>query len=269
MDKEQITTRFDEVRQKTTDLKQLAGKFLAASACKTWTEYFVDSDTGEIVSIERSQVIMKKGTKLDGDKLSELNFSLQSGDVTEVEVTNQVRGGITEDFYAPQLFEVTARMDLMKYKYLLHALSVRQAYDIAADWLEQGAVQRYIYILGVKSLSYYSYLRPAGRTEEEEADITTPFYKASAEIWKTAFAEDKEKPQRAAYKYILQAADVKEANDIVRQRLRATEDAITKAGERVIRTATVAASPYQLTGVIPREFCEVYIQHRLAETQKK
>jgi DNA-directed RNA polymerase subunit beta len=46
-------------------LKNHLGKKLAARVLRTWVEDFVDEDTGEVVSIERNEIVMERDTILD------------------------------------------------------------------------------------------------------------------------------------------------------------------------------------------------------------
>ncbi|MDD2981780.1 MAG: DNA-directed RNA polymerase subunit beta [Crocinitomicaceae bacterium] len=50
----------DEVKATKVNLKKLVGRKLAARVLKTWVEDFVDEDTGEVVSIERNEVLMDR-----------------------------------------------------------------------------------------------------------------------------------------------------------------------------------------------------------------
>lgn len=59
----------DEVKVSKTALKKLIGHRLAARVLKTWTEDFVDEDTGEVVSIERNEVIIDRETVLDNEHI--------------------------------------------------------------------------------------------------------------------------------------------------------------------------------------------------------
>ena len=47
----------EEVKATKTALKRKLGRKLAARVLKTWTEDFVDEDTGELISVERSEVL--------------------------------------------------------------------------------------------------------------------------------------------------------------------------------------------------------------------
>ena len=59
----------EEVKVNKTNLKKLVGRKLVARVLKTWTEDFVDEDTGEVVSIERNEVVMDRETVLDEDNI--------------------------------------------------------------------------------------------------------------------------------------------------------------------------------------------------------
>jgi DNA-directed RNA polymerase subunit beta len=55
----------DEVKVSKTSLKKAAGRRLAARVLKTWIEDFVDEDTGEVVSIERNEILLDRETVLE------------------------------------------------------------------------------------------------------------------------------------------------------------------------------------------------------------
>jgi DNA-directed RNA polymerase subunit beta len=55
----------DEVKTDKKSLTPYIGKRLAARVLRTWVEDFVDEDTGEVVSIERNEVVLERDTVLD------------------------------------------------------------------------------------------------------------------------------------------------------------------------------------------------------------
>tara|TARA_B110000037_G_scaffold58902_1_gene72003 strand:+ start:139452 stop:143264 length:3813 start_codon:yes stop_codon:yes gene_type:complete len=55
----------DEVKTTKSGLKKVMGRKLAARVLKTWVEDFVDEDTGEVVSIERNEVLLDRETLLE------------------------------------------------------------------------------------------------------------------------------------------------------------------------------------------------------------
>ena len=55
----------EEIKVNKTNLKKCIGRKLAARVLKTWNEDFVDEDTGEVVYIERNEVIVDREKILD------------------------------------------------------------------------------------------------------------------------------------------------------------------------------------------------------------
>jgi DNA-directed RNA polymerase subunit beta len=62
----------EEVKVNKKELTKCLGRKLAARVLKSWTEDFVDEDTGEVVSIERNEVIIERETILDEDNIEEI-----------------------------------------------------------------------------------------------------------------------------------------------------------------------------------------------------
>ncbi len=59
----------DELKVSKTGLKKVVGRKLAARVLKSWVEDFVDEDTGEVVSIERNEVIIDRETVIENDHI--------------------------------------------------------------------------------------------------------------------------------------------------------------------------------------------------------
>ena len=66
----------EEVKVNKTNLKKAVGRKLAARVLRTWVEDFTDEDTGEMVSIERNEVIIDRETELTEDAIDKI---LESG----------------------------------------------------------------------------------------------------------------------------------------------------------------------------------------------
>ena len=62
----------EEVKVSKAGLKKVEGRRLAARVLKAWVEDFVDEDTGEVVSIERNEVVIDRETVLDKDNVQEI-----------------------------------------------------------------------------------------------------------------------------------------------------------------------------------------------------
>ena len=59
----------DEVKTDKKALEKYEGKRLAARVLRSWVEDFVDEDTGEVVSIERNEVVLERDSILDAEAI--------------------------------------------------------------------------------------------------------------------------------------------------------------------------------------------------------
>jgi DNA-directed RNA polymerase subunit beta len=59
----------DEVKVSKSGLKKFVGRKLAARVLKKWVEDIVDEDTGEVVSINRNEIILERETILEDDHI--------------------------------------------------------------------------------------------------------------------------------------------------------------------------------------------------------
>lgn len=59
----------EEIKVSKSGLKKVVGRKLAARVLRTWVEDFVDEDTGEVVSIERNEVIVERDVVLNDDHI--------------------------------------------------------------------------------------------------------------------------------------------------------------------------------------------------------
>ncbi len=62
----------DEVKVNKTNLKKCIGRTLAARILRSWVEDFVDEDTGEVVSIERNEVVLDRETVLEEQHIDKI-----------------------------------------------------------------------------------------------------------------------------------------------------------------------------------------------------
>ncbi|MBK7099009.1 MAG: DNA-directed RNA polymerase subunit beta [Sphingobacteriales bacterium] len=63
----------EEVPGDKKSLAKHVGKKLAARVLRTWVEDFVDEDTGEVVSIERNEIVMERDTILDEEAIETIS----------------------------------------------------------------------------------------------------------------------------------------------------------------------------------------------------
>jgi len=80
----------DEIKVSKTGLKKLVGRKLAARVLKSWVEDFVDEDTGEVVSIERNEVIIDRETVLEDEHIDEIMDSGTKTILLHKENLNQI-----------------------------------------------------------------------------------------------------------------------------------------------------------------------------------
>ncbi len=62
----------EEIKTSKAGLKKAIGRKLAARVLNTWHEDFVDEDTGEVVSIERNEIVLDRDTELDKENIEEI-----------------------------------------------------------------------------------------------------------------------------------------------------------------------------------------------------
>lgn len=63
----------EEVMADKKSLQKFLGKKLAARVLRAWVEDFVDEDTGEVVSIERNEIVMERDTVLDEEAIETID----------------------------------------------------------------------------------------------------------------------------------------------------------------------------------------------------
>jgi DNA-directed RNA polymerase subunit beta len=79
----------DEVETSRESLEKAIGRKLAARVLRSWTEDFVDEDTGEVVTIERNEIILERDIVLDEENIELIleaetdNIILQKEDIEQ------------------------------------------------------------------------------------------------------------------------------------------------------------------------------------------
>jgi DNA-directed RNA polymerase subunit beta len=78
----------EEIMAKKKDLKAAVGRRLAARVLKTWTEDFVDEDTGEVVSIDRNEIILERDSDITEEDIDLIIDSDQKSIIVHREDAN-------------------------------------------------------------------------------------------------------------------------------------------------------------------------------------
>ena len=138
-----VETKKNEVREITSDIRQMKGKYLVYDLKRSWKEDFVDEGSGEVVSIERKELIYERGTLLQAEELSRIQFFMSEGSISEVEVSNQKR--MSYEFKNAYIYPYMAQVDVedKKRKFLMLASSVDNALEIVKDFVELNYIGRY------------------------------------------------------------------------------------------------------------------------------
>ena len=71
----QIFDLCEDVKVTKKNLKDAIGRKLAGNVMKTWNEDFADEDTGEVVSIERNEIVVERETELTADNIDAIRES--------------------------------------------------------------------------------------------------------------------------------------------------------------------------------------------------
>ena len=267
--KEELNTRHSEKRVTTADPKLLVNMFTANRVLKTWVEDFVDEDTGDVVTIERNEVIFDRGTLLDKEKVAQLQFYIQAGEIEKVEVSNQKRMAYhVERKYIRPHFAVVEVGD-KKQRILFWAPDIERSIPLLKDYVElkfSGA----FFILSIKEFETSIILidnlkKQASETEsqpedETESDDNKKFYQIEFN------AEDID-GSSSTYTAVVQTYNVDRAMMLINDWLnknerRRYEEAKERGHEYVIRefrTTIESAKPIPVGIYIPKEFSNAYL----------
>lgn len=132
-----MKTRFNEVRLRTSNPEQMLGRYLAENACREWVEDYIDEDNGEVVSLNRTEVVERRGTEITQDVLQRLRFFAAAGELKEVLVSNQLRPGYRGNHSGAVPYTVTFVPEGGgSVKLLVRAISLPMAIQIAEDYAE-------------------------------------------------------------------------------------------------------------------------------------
>jgi len=247
-----METKFTEVLLRTSLIEEMKDKFLAERVLRGWKEDFVDEDTGNIVQIDRNEIILDKGVLLDADTLSSLNFYLQSGDVKDVLVSNQQRAG-TVVKNSTSVYCVAVRDGKKKRNYYLYANSATMAMAIITDFLEQ-KIKGSFSLVAIRELEY-SNLIPMSENEEEIGDDGNDkdFYKVEIEI---TYEGDESYEQL----YILQAGDAEEAKENIIRFISLKQKEEDR--EKPFETVILSAKTIPCNNIVDYHFVKEYFENQ-------
>lgn len=266
-------TRKDAVVFESSEPAEMVGFYLAEPLLKTWQEDFIDSDTGEIVSINRSELIMHRGEYISQEQAASISFCIQSGDITTpIKLTNQRRQAEEYNTASLKPYKVSATINGKRHKFILEAQTVELAMEVARDWIELNYKGGFT-ITGANALQNVillnrnmEHINDNGEAEEiigtGEADgETTRYYMAEAEVIVSYFGE--EDTDEYKFTFIVKTLDVDTAKAAATAWMTAKvrkNNSETADGREIssVKTSLTAAKPFSCAALINRAFCEAY-----------
>lgn len=259
--------RPDQVKTfRTNDPKKMLGKYLPKNVHKKWTDEWVDRTTGETYSIERSEIITTSG-EITQDKLQEIMFAIQTGDIEDVEVCNYDIMEMklnTPDYMSVFMVEIPIFPlggHIIKNHFVVSAQDIPQAIRIAAEF---GQMHRGFYgkIRATKCVTIDAYTVPDDHECIPEPD-RTPAYERKDYFKVQVRNEWVENGKLKQYDshYIIAAKDVGQAKERIAclldiQRAESIAKGATEY-DHTIRTIRKAV-PFNVDCVVPVEFSRLY-----------
>ena len=267
-----IQTKKNETIITTSDTSQMHKKYLVNNLFRTWMEPFVDSDTGEITEVERSELVLERGTYLDVDQLAVIQFHLQAGDVKEVTVSDQKRLGHFGTAWGLIPWQVTVQLG-KKYKVILLAQNIFQALDIVEDWAELKFDQVFSICSAKKFKQHYFIFDDDVRMvlengveipEDESEEIKHAVYSFYSVEVNAKLGEDNER----YFRFLVYARDVDNAKMLIDKFLRGKVKETpygqllpfvdVLAAEALLQINVITATKVKCHSVIGLEFTEAY-----------
>lgn len=267
-----IQTKKNETIITTSDTSMMHKKYLVDNLFRKWMEPYVDPDTGEIFEIERSELVLKRGTYLDVDQLAVIQFHLQAGDVKEVTVSDQKRLGHFGTAWGVIPWQVTVQLG-KKYKVILLAQNIFQALDIVEDWAELKFDQVFSICSAKEFKQHYFIFDDDVRMvlengveipEDETDEIRQAVYSFYSVEVNVKLGEDNER----YFRFLVYARDVDNAKVLIEKflkgkvkdtpyaQLMAFADVL--AAEHMLQINVITAVKVKCHSVIGLEFTEAY-----------
>lgn len=271
-----LETKKTEERYFTSDPRKMLNKWTASRVLKKWTEDFIDEDKGEVVSIERNEVLFDRATLIDQDTLAQIRFYIEAGDIKEVEVTNQKRAAyaLENTYLNPHIAQ--AQIGDKKYKFLFYSSSIDKSLELLKDYIElnyQGGFS----ILMIKEFDSCIILTDTLKSRIIDSDTNEPevlsekedtlgqkkFYQIESLIKYGEAGEEGEITKT----FVVHTFNVERAMMIINNYLNNLQEKRKQEAEQKgneykvlqIHTMIESAKPLPVGCFIPKEFSEAYI----------
>ena len=259
----------------TSDPHEMLGKYMTGRILRTWTEKFIDEDTGEEVPVQRSEVVMEyKDEPLNRDDISQLTFYLQSGEIKGVDVADvpiRFIKPVKSHLYLP--FSVQFMFGIDKFTYFCYASNLEDAIKICMDF---GVMYRHVADFTPLKVSMISAALvqdtdPCIPENEQIENPMTPdktYYKVTARL---TYIEGSE-VNTDDRDFIVNANDVGEAKTRMARYVRKFWKDMLEGVDNKNNSYTIRkAAPITADAVVPLKFSALYypeLKKRLEENAK-
>lgn len=261
----------------------MLGKYINKNVQKIWMEDFLDADTGEVIQIERKDILFEKGKYIDQDVLAQIRFYIATDDIKEVEVSNQNRMGYEVGNYRLHPWRITLNIDDKKHKLLLYAGGIDSALIIAKDYAELNYSGGFS-IIAVKELDDFTILTD----KFKKVDMTLAYLKDEVDVATAIEAEGSPESEEVLQEkrffqidttvsygqdeyeqpisFIVHACNIERAMMIINNHLAQFEESKVKAANEQgltyekmeFKVSIEKASPFSVNRFVPEDFSKAY-----------
>lgn len=267
--KDPTKTKFDARVIRSSNPHDLVGFYLSEPIAKTWNEDYLDDSTGEVVTIERNEILIPRGERVTPELASTINFYYCSGDITgEIEVSDQARLAYPQEGGSLLPFKVVANINGKDYRFILEAVNVETALAVASDWIQLNYKGGYTF-KGVSQLNDVVLLNDSLLKLTEEGDVeqvgASPeqqqngdrYYKAEADVRITYNEADRE-PEEISFTFIVKTTNVETSKAAAEAWIAKRVSQRRTATVKTIQVNLTSAVPFHCTTIINRAFCLAY-----------
>ena len=128
----------------TADPQQMHGKYVAEDLYRKWKEVEEKTDPKDghkfNTEVEKKEIILKRGTLLDSDAITTVQFHLQAGDITGVycsDIQRRATLATPPAWQKPWKIQVDCSVKPKKHVVILYAKTVMDALAITAEYMER------------------------------------------------------------------------------------------------------------------------------------
>lgn len=269
-----VVTRFDEIQKVigAEHINTAVGMYLTKPALRVWEDEVFDTAEKKNVKVERHETIMAKGVMITKDDIPRLLFHFQSGELKQIEVSNQRRAAVEGNHYHI-VGMVSALVNNKVVRLIMHTLSMKMALDIAKDYIEQH-YKDYFTLTQAKVATSYSIIEETllqlqdctdERAIEDEIE-NSRYYEISARVshWCTGDPE----PPVVERIFLCRTADVDVAKEVISRYILKMQTERDPEKEHHVNVIIDEAKICNYTKVLPYEFSSPYIKDYLRAKAK-